>query len=142
MSSAAVEISMNASSGDIHMHQLGSLDVHSSLSEVEENNDTSASYANDDTSNYVIGHQHIVTNNIDDMNHNINRSSNTVINTNVRSRVGRAILSAALPGTSYPCGCGCEKSYDGLAMVTCRGCSQLYVNKRCNVTWKCGNCSV
>ena len=68
--------------------------------------------------------------------------SSSVISTNVRSRTGRAILSAALPSNSYPCGCGCEKQYNGLEMVTCRGCSQLYVNKRCNVTWKCSNCSI
>ena len=91
------------------------------------------------SSNTNINNNHVRNNNIE--NSRRSSSSSIVVNSNIISRTGRAILSLALPGNSYPCGCGCEKSYDGLQMVTCRGCAKLYVNKRCNVTWKCEGCS-
>ena len=144
-----LEIASAINSPSGNMNRQGSIDINNirdaqiTVSDIEDNNDINVSTTNNDNTDRLTNNQNVMmNNNINNNNSSGSSSSSFFINNNVRSRSGRAILSAALLGSSYPCGCGCEKSYDGLTMVTCRGCSQLYVNKRCNVTWKCSNCSI
>jgi hypothetical protein len=65
------------------------------------------------------------------------------INDSTQSR-NRCRLPEIKFGESYTCGCGiCEKQYvNSGQIVKCAGCSNIYVNKYCNVSWKCFSCHV
>ena len=62
-----------------------------------------------------------------------NTSSSSSVLLPTSSSSGRV---RGLPGDFHPCGCGCDKQYNGLGMVPCRGCGSVYVNKMCDQTWK------
>lgn len=55
----------------------------------------------------------------------------------------RKVLQKPVDGERYPCGCGCESSFEN-NMKKCRGCQLVYIHSlgtHCP-SWKCSSCNV